>query len=122
MQAAVALVVVLVAQLGFWALLHARFFLAALVANGLFWCVAFPAWTEAARRWWRTSPTPDVALSLMLIAPTVCAYLAAAKRADRDRRRLGLGRPVQLSGVADCAALATLRAARRAAALTGRNR
>ena len=38
---------VLLSQLGFWALLRAGFFLAALGANVVFWCVAFPAWTEA---------------------------------------------------------------------------
>ena len=58
MNAPVALLVVLLSQLGFWALLRAGFFLTALGANVVFWCVAFPAWTEAGRRWWKTSLTP----------------------------------------------------------------
>ena len=77
MQVVVALVVVLAGQLGFWALLHARFFLGALVANALFWCVAFPAWTIAARRWWRTAATVDVALCLTLILVIAASFYMA---------------------------------------------
>jgi hypothetical protein len=77
MYAAVALALVLAAQVACWWLFRAGSFVAALVSNGLFWCVAFPFWTVAARRWWRTSVTPDLALALALILVTAgCFYLA----------------------------------------------
>ena len=103
MNAPVALLVVLLSQLVFWALLRAGFFLTALGANVVFWCVAFPAWTEAGRRWWKTSVTPDVALVLMLIALTVCAFLAAARGADGGGASPGAGSACSTSPVvADC--------------------
>lgn len=77
MPAVVALLLVLASQLGFWALLYAGAFLAALGANVLFWCAAFPAWAVAGRRWWPTTPTPDVALALLFIALTVGSFWLA---------------------------------------------
>jgi len=77
MQAGVALALVLAAQVAFWSLFRADSPVAALVGNGIFWCLAFPFWTVAARRWWRTSATPDLALGLTLILVTAgCFYLA----------------------------------------------
>jgi hypothetical protein len=80
MPVAVALVVVLLSQVGFWLLLYTHFFLSALVANALFWCVAFPAWASAGRRWWRTSATPDVSLALLLTAMTVASFWLLSQR------------------------------------------
>jgi len=77
MPAVAALLVVLTAQAGFWALLHIGAFLAALITNALFWCLAFPAWTAAGRRWWRMSATPEIALCLsMLLLTAACFYVA----------------------------------------------
>ena len=98
MNASVALVVVLLSQLGFWALLRAGFFLTALGANVV---------------------TPDVALVLMLIALTVCAFLAAAKELTETGVAWGwvglFNVPVSLIATT----LATLRAARRARGVDG---
>jgi len=119
MNAPVALLVVLLSQLGFWALLRAGFFLTALGANVVFWCVAFPAWTEAGRRWWKTSVTPDVALVLTLIALTVCAFVAAANELTETGVAWGwvglFNVPISLIATT----LATLRAARRARGAEG---
>jgi cytochrome bd-type quinol oxidase subunit 2 len=119
MNAPVALLVVLLSQLAFWALLRAGFFLTALGANVVFWCAAFPAWTEAGRRRWKTSVTPDVALVLMLIALTVCAFLAAANELTETGVAWGwvglFNVPVSLIA----ATLATLRASRRASGADG---
>jgi hypothetical protein len=82
MPAVVALLVVLAAQAGFWVLLAGQVFLGALVANTLFWCVAFPAWAAAGRRWWRTSAAPDAALGLILIALTAAAFTFAQAEAS----------------------------------------
>jgi hypothetical protein len=119
MHAPVALVVVLLSELVFWALLRAGFFLTALGANVVFWCVAFPAWTEAGRRWWKTSVTPDMALVLTLVVLTVGAFLAAA----RELTDIGIAWgwvglfnvPVSLIATT----LATMRASRRARAAEG---
>lgn len=77
MQAVVGLALVLAAQVAFWSLFRAGSFVPALAGNGVFWCLGFPFWTAAARRWWRTSATPDLALGLTLILVTAgCFYLA----------------------------------------------
>jgi hypothetical protein len=77
MVAALSLVIVLAAQVAVWALFHAGVLTGALAANAVFWCLAFPSWTIAARRWWRSSATPDLALALTLILVTAgCFYLA----------------------------------------------
>jgi hypothetical protein len=119
-QAALGLLVVLLSQLGFWATLRAGSFLGALGANIVFWCLAFPAWTAAGRRWWRTSATPDVALALLLIALTAVSFtFAQGEQPERTRNAWGW---VGMSGVPVglCATLlATLRAraVRRAAVI-----
>lgn len=119
MAEAVPLLVVLLSQLGFWALLRAGFFLTALAINVVFWCAAFPLWTAVARRRWRTSVTPDVALVLVLIALTIFAFLSAAKELTETGVAWGwvglFNVPVSLIA----ATLTTIRAARRAAGAAG---
>jgi hypothetical protein len=78
MPAALALLVVLASQLGFWALLRAGFFLSALGANVLFWCFAFPGWVVAGQRWWRTSATPDVMLAFLTLALAAFSFRLAS--------------------------------------------
>jgi len=82
MVAVLALVIVLVAQVAFWALFRAGNLPGALGANLVFWCAAFPFWTVVARRWWRTSATPDLALSLTLILVTAGAFFLAQGLSD----------------------------------------
>ncbi len=77
MQAALTLLVVLLSQLAFWALLRAGFFATALGANVVFWCAAFPAWTAAAGRWWRGSATVDTLLALLLIGMAAIGFAFA---------------------------------------------
>ena len=114
MQAALGLLIVLLSQLGFWAMLRAGSFLGALGANVVFWCVAFPAWTAAGRRWWRTSATPDVLLALLLIALTAVSFvLAQGELPERTRNAWGW---VGMSGV-PVGLVATLLATLRARAL-----
>jgi hypothetical protein len=97
-QAALGLLIVLLSQLGFWATLRAGSFLGALGANVAFWCLAFPAWTAAGRRWWRRSATPDTALALLLIALTAVAFtLAQTELTEKARNAWGW---VGMSGVA----------------------
>lgn len=114
MQAALALLVVLLSQLGFWATLRAGSFLGALGGNIVFWCLAFPAWTAAGRRWWRTSATPDVLLALLVIGLTAVAFaLAQGDVAEKTRQASGW---VGMSGV-PVGLVATLLATLRARAL-----
>lgn len=122
MPAVAALLVVLVSQLGFFALLDAGVFLGALGANVLFWCAAFPAWTIAGRRWWRTTATPDVSLALTLIALTVVAFwLASQETSEADRDAFGwVGFfDVPLALVATILATLRARAVRRATDFSG---
>ena len=122
MPAVAALLVVLVSQLGFWALLDAGVFLGALGANVLFWCAAFPAWTVAGRRWWRTTATPDVALALTLIALTIAAFwLASQEESEASRDAFGwVGFfDVPLALVATILATLRARALRRATDISG---
>jgi len=76
-QAALTLLVVVLSQLAFWAVLRAGFFVTALGANVIFWCAAFPAWTAAGRRWWRRSATVDTLLALLLIGMAAIAFALA---------------------------------------------
>ncbi len=82
MQAVVAVMVAVVGQLGFWALLRAGVFMEALAGGALFWSFAFPSWIAAGRRWWRTSATPDVALALALILLTAASFFASDGLSD----------------------------------------
>jgi len=82
MPAVAALLVVLAAQAAVWALLHARFFLTAFVAYTLFWCLAFPAWTAAGRRWWRMSAGPDIALCLTMLLLIAASFYVSEGMAD----------------------------------------
>src|SRR3954466_15596004 len=82
MLAVSGLVMVVAAQLGFWALLRAGAFVEALAGGALFWSLAFPSWIAAGRRWWRTSATPDVALSLMLSLLTAASLFASNGLSD----------------------------------------
>jgi hypothetical protein len=82
MVAVVALLAVVVAQIGLWALLRAGVFMEALAAGVLFWSLAFPSWVAAGRRWWRSSATPDVALSLTIILLTAASFFASGGLAD----------------------------------------
>jgi len=120
--AVVALVAVLAAQAAFWALLYTQVFLGALVANTVFWCVAFPGWAWAGRRWWRTSPAPDTTLALMLVAVTAAAFRFAQGGGERDAANawgwVGFyGVPVAL--IASLFATLRVRAVRRATDITG---
>ena len=72
------LLVVVLSQLAFWAVLREGFFVTALGANVIFWCAAFPAWTAAGRRWWRRSATVDTLLALLLIGMAAIAFALAA--------------------------------------------
>jgi hypothetical protein len=76
-QAALTLLSVVLSQLAFWALLRAGFFVTALAANVVFWCAAFPAWTAAGRRWWRSSATVDTLLAFMLIGMAAIGFAFA---------------------------------------------
>jgi len=115
-QAALGLLIVLLSQLGFWATLRAGSFLGALAANVIFWCLAFPAWTAAGRRWWRTSATPDALLALLLIGLTAVSFaLAQSDLTEKARNAWGW---VGMSGVA-VGLVATLLATLRARALRG---
>ena len=71
------LLVVVLSQLAFWAVLREGFFVTALGANVIFWCAAFPAWTAAGRRWWRRSATVDTLLALLLIGMAAIAFALA---------------------------------------------
>src|SRR4051812_32169268 len=82
MRAGLALVAVVGAQLGFWALLRAEVFVGALAGSAVFWSIALTSWTVAARRWWRASATPDVALSLILILITAASFFASQGLSD----------------------------------------
>jgi len=82
MVAVFALAIVLVCQVAFWSLFRAGNLTAALSANAGFWCLAFPFWTVAARRWWRSSATPDLALALMLILATAGSFYLAQGLSD----------------------------------------
>ena len=82
MLAVVALMVVVAGQIGFWALLRAGVFMEALASGALFWSLAFPSWIAAGRRWWSTSATPDVALSLMLSLLTAASLFASNGLSD----------------------------------------
>ena len=122
MQAALALLGVLLWQLAFWLLLRSGSFLGALGANVVFWCAAFPAWAAAARRWWRTSTTPDVTFALMLSALTAVAFIYAETDLPEATRHawgwLGFsGVPVAL--IAALFATLRARALRRARDVTG---
>jgi hypothetical protein len=81
-MAAAALALVLVAEVALWALARGGAPKVALVASGVFWCLAFPAWTIAGRRWWKTSATPDVALALTLILMTAACFYAGQGLSD----------------------------------------
>ena len=122
MQAALALLAVLLWQLAFWALLRAGHFLGALGANVVFWCAAFPAWAVAARRWWRTSATPDVTFALVLSVLTAVAFFYAQSDLSEAARNawgwVGFsGVPVAL--IAALFATLRARALRRARDATG---
>jgi len=122
MQAALALLGVLLWQLAFWLLLRSGSFLGALGANVVFWCAAFPAWAAAARRWWRTSATPDLTLALILSALTAVAFIYAQSDVSEATRHawgwLGFsGVPVAL--IAALFATLRARALRRARDATG---
>ena len=122
MPAVAALLVVLASQLGFWALLDAGVFLGALAANVIFWCAAFPAWTVAGRRWWRTTSMPDVSLALTLIALTIVAFWRASQDesdASRDAFVWVGFFDVPLALVATILATLRARAVRRATDLSG---
>jgi hypothetical protein len=82
MVVALALVIVLVAQVASWAFFRAGSVPAALTAIAIFWCLAAPVWTIAARRWWRTSATPDLALALTLILATAASFYLAQGLSD----------------------------------------
>jgi hypothetical protein len=82
MPAVAALLVVLAAQAGVWALLRARFFVGALVVYALFWCLAFPAWTAAGRRWWRLSAGPEITLCLTMLLLTAASFYVSEGMAD----------------------------------------
>lgn len=82
MVAVFALAIVLVAQVAFWALFRAGTFAAAMSTNAVFWCLAFPFWTVAARRWWRSSATPDLALALTLILTSAGSFYLAQGLSD----------------------------------------
>ena len=122
MQAALALLVVLLWQLAFWLLLRTGHFFAGLGANVVFWCVAFPAWAAGARRWGRTSATPDAMLALTLVVLTAASFSFAqgdVSEAARDAWGwVGLsGVPVGL--IATLFATLRARALRRARDITG---
>lgn len=122
MPAVVALLVVLAAQVGFWGLLATQVFLGALVANTLFWCLAFPAWAIAGRRWWPVSAAPDAALGVTLIVLTALAFTFGQHEASSAARDawgwVGLfGLPVAL--IASLFATLRARALRRAADFRG---
>lgn len=119
MAAAVPLLVVLLSQLGFWALLRAGFFLTALGINVVFWCAAFPAWTEAGRRRWRTSLAPDVALVVLLIALTVFAFVTAAQELTETGVAWGWVGLFNVPVTLIATTLASIRAARRATGADG---
>jgi hypothetical protein len=76
-QAALTLLVVVLSQLAFWALLRAGFFVTALGANVVFWCAAFPAWIAAGRRWWTSAAAVDTLLAFMLIATAAIGFAFA---------------------------------------------
>lgn len=76
------MVAIVVGQLGLWALLRAGVFVGALAGSAVFWSVALTSWTAAARRWWRGSATPDVALSLVLILITAASFFASQGLSD----------------------------------------
>src|SRR5580765_6417080 len=78
----VALLVIVGGQIGVWALLRGGAFMAALAGGALFWSLAFPSWITAGRRWWRSSATPDVALSLMLSLLTAASFFASNGLSD----------------------------------------
>ena len=82
MLAVVALMVVVAGQIGFWVLLRAGVFMEALAGGALFWSLAFPSWIAAGQRWWRTSATPDVALSLTIILLTAASFFASGGLSD----------------------------------------
>ena len=82
MLAVAALLVVVAGQIGFWALLRAGAIMGALAGGALFWSLAFPSWIAAGRRWWRTSATPDVALSLVLTLLTATSFFASNGLSD----------------------------------------
>jgi hypothetical protein len=82
MVAVLALAIVLAAQVAVWALFCAGNLHGALGANAVFWCLAFPFWTVAARRWWRSSATPDLSLALMLILATAGSFYLAQGLSD----------------------------------------
>jgi hypothetical protein len=122
MAAFVALLVVVLSQVGFWALLRAGVFLGALCANVVFWCAAFPASTVAERRWWRMSAAPDVSLALLLIAMTVGSFwLVEQTASEASRNAWGwvgfFGVPLAL--IATVFATLRVRAVRRVADFTG---
>ena len=122
MQAALALLGVLLWQLAFWLLLRSGSFLGALGANVVFWCAAFPAWAAAARRWWRASTAPDMTFALMLSALTAVACIYAETDLPEATRHawgwLGFsGVPVAL--IAALFATLRARALRRARDATG---
>jgi hypothetical protein len=78
----VALMVIVAGQIGFWALLRGGALMAALAGGALFWSLAFPSWIAAGRRWWRTSATPDVALSLTISLLTAASFFASNGLSD----------------------------------------
>jgi hypothetical protein len=81
-MAAAALALVLVAEVALWALVRGGARMTALVASGVFWCLAFPGWTIAGRRWWKASATPDVVLGLTLILMTAACFYAGQGLSD----------------------------------------
>jgi hypothetical protein len=82
MVVALALVIVVAAQVAAWAFFRAGSIPAALAANTLFWLLAAPSWTVAGRHWWRTSATPDLALALTLILSTAASFYVAQGLSD----------------------------------------
>jgi hypothetical protein len=82
MLAAAALLIVVAAQIGLWALLRAGVFIEALAGGALFWSLAFPSWIAARQRWWHGSATPDVALSLTIILLTAASFFASGGLSD----------------------------------------